>query len=97
MKKESNAGESSEQRDIYAAAISLQVAFSGSCMHASMYRVLFSEPFSIVIASSPWWLAKSSILKNPTVADRAQSASPRIYGFHILLWAQSHFVWYLGL
>ena len=76
MKKESNAGELSEQRDIYMAAISLRVVFSGSCVHASIYRVLCSESFSIVIASSPWLLAKSSILKNPTVADGARSTSP---------------------
>ena len=76
MKKESNAGESSEQRDIYVAAILLRVAFSSSCVHASIYRVLCLELFFIAIASSPLLLAKSSILKNSTVADGAWSVFP---------------------
>ena len=97
MKNELKAGESSEQRDIYAAAMLLRVVFSRSCAQASIYRVLFSESISIAIASSPWLLAKSSILKNPTVVDGARSVSLQIYGFRILLLAQSCFIWYWGL
>ena len=90
-------GESSEQREIYVAAISLQVVFSRSCAHASIYRVLFSELFPIAIASSPWLLAKSLILNYPIVVDRVWSTSLQIDDFHTLQWGQLCFAWFLDL